>query len=159
MKKPTYSILLQDADKEIIERIKELTGLGNTSDIIRQALRVYHADLEPMYLRKTPSKRPTYENPEDRVKAQIEKKRIEDATKRAIITEAGIGICNALDGVLVEQEGGNLACTFKLYEKVGKRVLIGERTVPVDNLHENLIDTQYKGGTKYEIHTLLDAKS
>lgn len=155
-----YNIKISDSDKEVIHAIKSLTGTLMTSEVFRRAIRVYRDQLEPLYVRtkSQQTKRATYETPEDRVKAQIEKKKQDDEAKRAVLTEQALHICELLDGEIIEQEGGS-ACKYRLYEKVGKRIIEGSRTVPFENLHESLIETQYKGGTKAEILELLASKN
>lgn len=156
-KKSTYSIILDDIDKETIAKIKEITRMKDTSTVIRMALTVYYEKLEPLYIRtkSQQTKRTVYESPEDRVKAQIKKKQEDDEAKRAVEKERALQICSALDGEIIEQDNGALACKFSLYEKVGKRVLEGSRTVPFENLHESILDTQFKGADKETILTLL----
>lgn len=156
-KKTAYSIIFDESDRETIDRLKELTRMKDTSSVIRMALMAYHKELEPLYVRAKQGAptRTRFETPEERVKAQMLRKKEEESAKRAIEQERALKICEALDGEVIEQEGGNVACKFSLYEKVGKRVIVGSRTVPFDNLHNSLIDTQYKGGTKQEIVELL----
>lgn len=160
MSKKTFSIVLSDKDRETIARLKELSGIQSTSDLFRMSLREWYSTLEPAYLQRRlkAQSRPRYDNPEERVKAQIERKKKDSEAKRAIEKERQLNICTRLDGKIIEQAGGHLACEFKLYEKVGSRILEGSRVVPFENLHESMIESQYKGGTIEEIKALLENK-
>lgn len=153
-----YSMILLDDDNEIVERLKELTGLRNTSDIIRQSLRSYHKELEPLYVRKksdTP-KRATYTSSQDRVKAQLERKKEDEEAKKEIEYQKALAIANQLNGEIITQDNGNHACKFTLYEKVGNKVVKGSRTIPFENLHESVLETQFKGGSKEEILAIIN---
>ena len=159
MSKKPFAVVLSDEDQREIEILKSLTGIQSTADLFRSALRQWHNELEPLYSRRKTGKPKTmYETPEDRIKAKLNRAKEESDAKVALDKERQLGICQSLGGTIEEQTGGHMACTFKMYEKAGTRVLEGARTVPFDSLHESLIATQYKGGTKEEIEEIL-AKS
>lgn len=154
-----YPIILRDDDKEIIEKLKQLTGLFNTSDIIRQALRYHRNGLEPLYIQEKAKHktRPVYETEADRIKAKQEKIMKENELKVALEEERQLGICQALDGLITKQEDGTLMCTWKQYNKYTKdRVEVGEIGKSIGLLHESMIERQFKGGTKEEILAILE---
>lgn len=131
-------------------------GARNYSEAIRQAISGYARELYPLHTRpKGPVKRPTYATPEERVKAQMERQKVEASTKAALEREKGLKICEILEGTILEHQTGALTCSYKLYEKVGQQVILGEKNVAVELLTGNDVDNQYVGATKEVIIKML----
>jgi len=146
-----YAIRLTEDVEESINTVMEHTNIQDIANTIRYCISFTKSKLIPEYIAtKKTTKRVVYDNPMDRVEAQLAKKKEEAEAKRALSIKRGMEICELLDGEIVTQEGGFTACKYTTYDKVGSRVLTGSRTVPIEDLNDGHIEAQFKGGTKKE---------
>lgn len=153
----TYAVRLSPDVDEAIEAVMEHTNIQDVANTIRYCISFTKSKLIPEYIatKKMAPKRVIYDNPIDKVEAELVRKKEKAQAEHALKVREGMKICGLLDGEIVNQESGHTACKFALYEKVGTRVIQGSRTIPIDDLHQSHIDSQYKGGTKKDINALL----
>lgn len=150
--------VMSEAIKQHIANIRDKTGIGNDSDAIRYAITICSKELNPPeYIQKKQSSSPRqkYDTPEDRLKNKIQKDKEEQVARTAVEYEYASGLCKILNGKIIDNNNGTFGCDYVLYEKVGKRVLEGKRTVPFDLLTQEHVDGQYKGGTQEEVLAIL----
>lgn len=145
-----------DEIMEIIESIKERRMLRYDIDAIVYALvETYDRDFNNYKeLIKSRSSK-VGRTPEEKAQEDVQKQEEIRKAKAELIVTRGRNICDRLEGIEIKNPNGTFGCDFKMYDKVGKRVLEGKRTVPYDMLSESHIDTQYRGGSKEEIIKLI----
>lgn len=150
----TYAIRLTEEVDEAIQAVMEHTNIQDVANTIRYCISFTKSKLIPEYIsvKKSAPKRTVFDNPMDKVAHELAKKKEKAQAEHALKVKNGMRICELLDGEVVNQEGGHTACKFTTYELANPRlVLTGSRTMPIDDLYEELIQLQYKGGTKEEV--------
>lgn len=156
-KKYMYVLPLNDQLLEHLDIVMEETGATSKASAIRACIMAYSRDLRPAYISnklKAPS-RQKYDTPEDRLKAKIEKDKQEQLARTAVEYDHASGLCKLLNGKIIDNNNGTFGCEYIMYEKIGKRVLEGKRTVPFDLLTREHVEAQFKGGTKEEVFAIL----
>lgn len=156
-KKYTYVLPLNKLMLEHIDIIMKETGMTSKAAAIRMAIMAHSRSLRPAYLEKkaNSSPRQKYDTPEDRLKNKIQKDKEEQVARTAVEYEYASGLCKLLNGKIIDNNNGTFGCEYVMYEKIGKRVLEGKRTVPFDLLSQEHVDGQYKGGTQEEVLAIL----
>ncbi len=158
-KKPSrvYALRITEDVEKDIKIIMNHTNIQDYANAIRYAIGFTKMKLEPIYHseRKEMTKRVKYDNPIDKVAAELEKKKEKSEAKHAFEMQRGMNICELLEGEIINQENGFTACKFTTYDINKNTILTGSRTIPLEDLHESHVERQYRGGTKEEAKALL----
>jgi len=156
-KKKLITFIANDNFLEDLEIIMRENGFTTKTMAIYHAVARFSREVLPNYQRKKilAPKREVYDNPIEREKARLAKEKEKAEAKNALVIQEGMNICELLGGEIINQEGGHTACKYKLYEKAGQRVLLGSRTVPLEDLTEAHLKKQYKNGSPSDIQALL----
>tara|TARA_R110000868_G_scaffold346759_1_gene607912 strand:+ start:824 stop:1285 length:462 start_codon:yes stop_codon:yes gene_type:complete len=129
--------------EEMAQKLIDEKGYNNTQAVLFEGLRKLYDATFPAYTLKQPSQARAQRTPEERAQEEIMKKKAVEEQKK----EDALSICDALGGNVI----GN-SCHFKTYSKMyGKKIHEGAQAVPLDQLHENLLDQQYINTSKAEV--------
>lgn len=157
MANQSITIRINDVVREKLELLRDKRGFSRLNDtVIYAIMETYNSEVDNY--REILKKRQPREvlSPEEKVKREAERESAKRTAKEVVMVNAARDICLLLEGTEVNNANGTFGCEYKLYEKVGRRVLVGKRIVPYDLLTSEHVSLQYKGGTKEEIDQLVD---
>jgi len=152
----TTTIRLDENLEKKLKEIAEVRSLERMMDVLRFCIAETHDRTCNNYrmVLKERTKRPKLTD-EEKIQKRLEKEQAQSKAKADFVVERGRNICKQLGGVEILNANGSYNCSYQLFEKVGKAVLTGARSVPFADLSEEHVSAQYVGGTKEEIKKML----
>lgn len=134
-----FSMQIWDKLKEI----KEDKGFSSDMSTLEYAIISTHEKAFPAYVKNTiPKKRLT---PEDQARRTLSREEEARFARRSEMYKDGEVIAEQLNGEVIEHAGGNKTCVYEVYDlSTPAYVTVGEAEVPLDELNQSHIDSQYK---------------
>jgi hypothetical protein len=151
------SFLFSLALDEKLAEIQEHLGLRTMTSAIEYCVNsTYKKEIDNyVTVNKNRTPRPNM-TADERAESSASKYREREEARAKLAMERGEAIAEALGGTIENDNAGNRICRWKIYQKETPHyVSVGEFARAVVELTEDLIDTQYRGGTREEIEAIL----
>lgn len=151
------SFLLSIPLDEKLAEIQEHLGLRTMTSAIEYCVNSTYKKEIDNYVTVTKNRTPrTNMTADERAESSANKYREREEARAKLAMERGEVIARALGGTIEPDNAGNRICRWKIYQKETPHyVSVGEFARAVVELTEDLIDTQYRGGTREEIEAIL----
>lgn len=128
---------------EKLQEIKEVKGLSSDMSTIEYAIISTHERAFPAYVKNTVPKKAL--SPEDRARRTLDREDEIRLARRSEMYKDGEVIAEQLNGEIIEHAGGNKTCVYNTYDlSTPTYVTVGEAEVPLDQLNQSHIDSQYR---------------
>jgi len=140
-KKHLKMIELYPEIKDMLEQIKkECPDLRTDTATILYSIRFTCEKMIPDYI-KIQRERIKSNNPEEKVKRQVDMKALKEEYKEEVAIDKGKRMCELLGGTLDDKD----MCTYSTYMFINKsNIQKGSITLPVEQLTEKDVEGQYK---------------
>lgn len=137
--------------------LQEHLGLRNMTSVIEYCINSTYKKEIDNYVTVTKNRQPrAMMTSEERVESSANKYREREEARAKLSLERGKAIAEALNGTIEDDNAGNAICRWKIYQKETPHyVSVGEFARAVIELDESLIETQYRGGTREDIESIL----
>jgi hypothetical protein len=147
--------LPSEAIKKLEEIMQKRMLLSETATIIHCIVETHAREIENYKEIIKKRKRNDSLTPEEKILRDAERETAKKNARDLVMVQNARKICEALSGTEISNSNGTFGCEYRLFEKVGQRVLVGKRIVPYDLLTEEHVALQYRGGAKGEIDELV----
>lgn len=144
-------------DNKMLE-IQEYLGVKSMTAAVEYCVNFTHAKELNNYVQVTKRKesRATM-SPDEAVLRNAQKYQDRKDANNALSIARGIKICEALEGTVNVDPSGNTLCTWSVYQKETPHyVSVGTFTKAAQEMTDDLLESQYRGGTRQEIISILE---
>ena len=142
---------------EKLEEIREHLALRTMTSAIEYCVNSTYKKEIDNYVTVTRNRTPrNIMSSDERAESSASKYKEREDARTRLAMERGEVISEALGGNIEVDNAGNRICRWKIYQKETPHyVSVGEFARAVMELSEDLIETQYRGGTREEIEEIL----
>lgn len=151
------SFLLSIPLDEKLEEIQEHLGLRTMTSAIEYCINSTYKKEIDNYVTVTKNRTPrTGMTADERAESSANKYQERQDARTKLSIERGEAIAKVLGGIVETDNAGNRICRWKIYQKETPHyVSVGEFARALVELTEDLIDTQWRGGSREEIEAIL----